>query len=206
MSNTKYMYKTNNSCIAIKDDKLYIISTKYKDYSARAVTIIPGFQIELGRKINDIESALKETRLPIILKKVTEINGSKYIQIIRMHTGKVDDKIVATILCRDEMILSVSFNRELLRDSNYRKYTQLSIYHQISIPFDLSKTEFNNRTEQVKCILKNTISVTNPIEVCENGNSMYAITNEDEQKLKFMFISNKNNGNRYELASISLQK
>lgn len=200
----KYLYKTDESCIAIKDGRMYIISTKYKDYSIRAVTVVPGFQIELGRNINEIEEALKETRLPVILKSITANGNSDYYQVIRMHTGKVDDKIVATIICKDKLITSISFNRKLLRDGNYRRYNQLSVFHQISIPYELGATEFKFRRDQVTSILKSIISLSNAVEINESNKQLEAIINEDNQHIKFMFILNKDN-NRYELASISLQ-
>ena len=110
----KIMFKNEDSCIAIKDDKMYILSTRYKDISSRALTVMSGFQIELGRDINDIITALKETRVPVIIKEVISNGDKSHYQIIRMHTGKVDDKLVATLLCNNGIIHSISFNRALI--------------------------------------------------------------------------------------------
>lgn len=203
MAVTKLL-KSAYSYIAIKDDKMYIMSNHCKDISPRAFQIAPGFQIEIGRQIDDIEKALKQTRLPFILKEVTSHGDISHYQIIRMHTGKVDDKIIATIVCLDGAISSISFNRALIKDNEYRRYNQLSILHQLSLPYDYKESSCNSRQEQVIKAITTIMSITNPIEVIEETNSISAITLEDELKLKFKFILNKNNNNRYELISIAL--
>lgn len=200
------LFKKDNSYIAIKNDKLYILSVKYKDFSPRAITIIPGFQIELGRSIKDIEEALKHTRLPIILKTLTEINNIKQIQIIRMHTGKVDDKVVAVISCKNDIINTVAFNKELIKDSSYRRYNNLSVLHQISIPYNLCESQAKFRRDQVINILSNIISNVSysEIEVVEKGKQLITYITEEDKKIKYTFVSNKNNNDRFELMSISL--
>lgn len=200
----KIMFKNDDSCIAIKDDKMYILSTRYKDISSRALTVMSGFQIELGRDINDIITALKETRVPVIIKEVISNGRKSHYQIIRMHTGKVDDKLVATLLCNNNIIHGISFNRALIKDGSYRKYNILSVLHQLSVPYNLCDSNSVSRSEQLKQILKSTMNIVNNIEVTEKDNQLIAITNEDNLKLNFKFILNKNNNNRYELTSISL--
>lgn len=203
---TKIMFRTKYSCITIKDGKMYTLSNKYKDYSPRAITIISGFQIELGRNINDIETALKETRLPIILKTVTDINDIKHIQIIRMHTGRVDDKIVAIMSCKNNIITSVSFNKDLIKDAAYRKYNSLSVYHQLSMPYSLSDSGYKFRRDQVLSVIQKIIPSIeyNEVEVVEKGKQLIVNINDEDVSMKMLFISNKNNNDRYELMSISL--
>lgn len=198
------MFANSYSCIAIKDNKLYIVSTKHKDFSLRAITIINGFQIELGRKMSEIREALEETRLPIMIKEVVNDGDKAHYQIIRMHTGKVDDRVVATVICSKDIMRSISFNRALIKDSEYRKYNKLSVMHQISMPFDPAENNCSSRLEQINKLLSSILPLTNPLIVSEDGNQLTAITNEEELKLKFKFILNKSNNNRYELISISL--
>lgn len=200
----KIMFKNEYSCIVIHDEKLYIMNNKYKEYSLRAVTIIPGFQLELGRDIKEIKEALKETRLPIIIKKLTELpNGTAYYQIIRIHTGNVDDKVVTNVVCIKDKITSIAFNKALLKDSNYRKYNQLSVYHQLSVPYDLAQTEFNFRGEQIDTRLSTVIKLKHKIKIVEDTNKISAIIQEDDKYIQFLFILNKNN-NRFELSSIGI--
>lgn len=205
---SKVMFKNENSCIVIKEDKLYVMSTRYKDLSVRAFTILNGFQIELGRSIKDFEAALREARLPIMIKMLQETSNNNikitYYQIIRMHTGKVDDKIIATIVCKNDIITVLSFNRGLIKDGEYRRYNQLSVLHQISLPYDLSESSSSNRNEQVVKTLKTVMPITNSIVVNEKEDSLVAITKEDNLKLKFTFISNAKNNKRFELISIAL--
>lgn len=201
----KLMLKTKESCILIKDGKMYIISTKYKDYSCRAITIMNGFQIEMGRNINDIKQALKETRLPIIIKEVINMETIQHYQIIRMHTGNVDDKVIATVVCNNYIISSVSFNRNLIQDREYRKYNQISVLHQLSIPYDLSEANCLSRGEQVRNILNTAMHTRSSIKVKEETekNNLSAIIDAEGIKMKLLFILN-DKSKRYDLTSISL--
>jgi len=200
------MFKNEKSYIAIKNDKLYIVSTKYKDYSPRAITIMPGFQIELGRNIQEIEDAIKRTRLPIILKTLAEMNNIKQVQIIRMHTGKVADKVVAIISCKNNIINTVAFNRKLIKDGEYRRYNNLSVLHQVSIPYDLSESNTRFRRDQVISTLSNIIpSISHSeVEVIEKEKRLVASVRDDDAAIKFTFVSNTQMNNRFELMSIAL--
>lgn len=197
----RYLFKNESSCIAIRNDKLYVISTRYKDYSPRAIQILPGFQLELGRSIQDFKEALKETRLPVIIKKLIERGDATHYQIIRMHTGNVDDKVVASIACRDDIIKVIAFNRALIKDMAYRRYNQLSTYNQLSLPYNLEGTGCMNRTEQVKKSLS-AVTMSNNAEVKESGKKLTATVDADGQKMIFTFILNATN--RYELSNISI--
>ena len=200
----KIMFKTKDSCIAIMDDKLYIVSNSYKDYSPRAIMIIPGFQIELGRNMDNIVEAIKETRLPIVIKTVLEKEDASCYHIIRMSTGKVDDKVIASVICNKNIITNISFNRNLLKDNNYRRYNKVSIFHQLSLPYKLSDSNCTSRGEQVKNTIKTILGRVENIEVSETQNKLVALINDESIKTKFVFILNNDIG-RYELTNISLQ-
>lgn len=201
---SKIMFKKNNSCILIRDGKMYVVDIKHKDYYCKAITIMNGFQIELGRSIKEIKTALKETRLPIILKEVININEVKHYQVVRMHTGNVDDKVIATIVCKKDIISIVSFNKALIKDKEYRKYNQISILHQLSIPYSLAGTGFISRNEQIKNILGVAMHLRCNIKVTEEATgNLQAIIEEDEPKIKILFILNEKT-QRYELTSLAL--
>ena len=55
------------------DNWLYVDNWLYLLYA-----ILPGFQLELGRSIQDFKEALKETRLPVIIKKLIERGETNY--------------------------------------------------------------------------------------------------------------------------------
>lgn len=196
----KYLFKTKDSCIAIKNDKLYVISTRQKDYSPRAVQILPGLQMELGRDINDFKQALKETRLPVVIKLLIERDNKSTYQVIRMHTGNVEDKVVANIQCESNIIKIIAFNRALIMDGNYRRFNQLSAYNQLAIPYDLGISGCISRTEQVRKIMS-AITMVDKVEVNENGKKLIAKIEADGQILTFNFIFA---GQSYILSNISI--
>lgn len=196
----KYLFRNENSCIAIRNDKLYVLSTKQKDYSPRAVQITPGFQMELGRHIDDFKQALKETRLPIVIKVLMEKGTKATYQIVRMHTGNVDDKVVANIQCDGGIIKIIAFNRALITDGNYRKYNQLSAYNQLAIPCNLSVSGCTSRSEQVRKTMS-AITMIDTVEVKEDGKRLVAKIEADNQILYFNFICS---GESYILSNISI--
>lgn len=201
----KTIFKNDFSCIAIKDDKMYILSNKYKDYSPMAITVISGFQIELGRPLEHIEKALNKTRLPIILKELTCEGNKRIMQIIRMRTGKVDDKVIAIITCINGIIHSISFNKQLLKDREYRMYNKLSVYHQLSLSYNLADSGCSFRKDQVLQILRSIISTLQYQDVTsvEDGNKLNVTINNEDIKMRMLFIANKKTS-RFELISISL--
>lgn len=196
----RYLFKNSNSCIAIRDERLYVLSTKHKDYSPRAVQIIPGFQMELGRNIDNFKQALKYTRLPMIIKLLVERGTKQTYQVIRMHTGNVDDKVVANIQCEDNIIKIIAFNRSLITDGNYRRYNQLSTYSQLSLPCDLSLSGCTSRSEQVRKTIS-AITMVGSVEVRENGKKLTAKIEADGQNMYFNFICA---GEYYVLSNISI--
>lgn len=201
----KIMFKTNNSCLLIHNDNIYVRTVDNSDFSSRALTVIPGFQLELGRDINDYKEAMKFSRVPLFFKLVTSrtVNGDNfdYYLLVRMKTGRVEDKVVANIICKSGILTSISFNRKLIRDGDYRRYNQLSVLHQLIVPKDLNGT--SNRTEQLKKILGGVIFCTDGINVIEKNSNLIAITKVGGLSLKYTFIKDVNNSN-YVLVSISL--
>lgn len=198
----KVMFNNGNSFIIIKNGKLYI-ATKQHEISKCAITLINGFQVELGRNIQDIQEALKYTRLPIVLKTVLEQEKVSQYQVVRMHTGKVDDKVIANILCKNGIISVVSFNRKLINDQQYRKFNQLSIVHQLSLPFNMLESGCSSRIEQVSKALSTAIMVDGTPELTEGKNNLTAVIKTNSCKIKYTFILNTST-NRYELTSMSL--
>lgn len=198
----KILFKTEDSCIVINNSKLYVVSNTYKDYSPRAIQVIDGLQLELGRSMEDFKQALRYTRLPIMIKLLIEKHSMKQYQIVRMHTGAVDDKVVVTVLCQNDIIKTIAFNRDLVRDNQYRKFNKLSIYHQLVIPYEC---EGNcSRSEQVKGIVS-TIVKGSSIKVEEvEGKQITVLSEADRQTMKFSFISGKNGNKNYALMSVTL--
>ena len=74
--------------------------------------------------------------------------------------------------------------------------------HQLTITHSLNG--FNNRSEQVRQVLEEATSSMANIKITEKDNKIMAILNREGLKLKYTFIRNSNNSDKYELASISL--
>lgn len=196
------LFFVGTSYIEIKDSKLYVMSTRYRDFSPNMIQVLDGFQIELGRNINDFKSALKMTRLPVMIKNLIDNGVMQQYQVIRIKTGKVDDRVVATIMCQNNLIKTISFNKELLKDMQYRKYNNLSIYHQLVIPYDYTASGAFNRVDQVRRLLSIATFVRD-INVQENGGTLSAFVPAEGLVMRFNFISDKQFNLNYKLSSIT---
>ena len=101
---SKIMYKTKESCLCLYNDKIYVRTTDNSDFSFRALTVTPGFQLELGRQISDYIGAMKYSRLPLFFKHVVDRDDTSYYLLVRMKTGRVDDKVIANIVCKSGIL------------------------------------------------------------------------------------------------------
>lgn len=207
----KKMYENKYSFILVGDKRVQFVALKYKDFSPRAITIYPGFQIELGRSMKEIKDALFKTRLPILIKEmaIPSSLGFKNYQIIRMHTGNVDDKIIANIMEKESRIISVSFNKELKRDSEYRKYNALALGNQLSLPpINIDDQEKLEEELQAQVIRITSLLFKEKGEFksasCNQG-QIKIIMDIDGQVQTLLFIYSRKN-NTYDFASISLDK
>lgn len=202
---TKILFKQKNSVIIIKNGKLYVANPDGNGCSPLAISIMPGFQIELGRTLKELNKALSLTRIPIVIKLGQESPKVKFYQIIRMKTGIVDDKIVATLAVdiETDKIMSVTFNKELRNDKGYRRYNNLSIIHQLALPYNLNGN--SSRSEQVKHYLKAVITSYNDvIKITENNKIIDAsiqVSNKDTINIKFIYNRNKD---VFELTTVTL--
>lgn len=214
---SKVLFKHGDSCIVIKNDHLYIMSTKYKDISPKALTLFPGFQIEMNRDIKEIRKALTETRLPLIILKVRSRENVVIYNIVRIATGAVDDKVLANVVCVDDKITKLVLNRELKRDMKFRKFNSLSIIYQLTLPYNLSDTPFYTRRDQAidavsklakACICENSSVTESGKTLCvestldKDGTTGKSVGNE---YLKIIFLLNET-GTCYELSSIEYKK
>ena len=98
----KLLYKNDKSAILIRNGRMYIVSNRASDFYAGALTVLPGFQVELGRRISEIKDALSETKLPIALEKVVDAKNIQQYNVIRMETGPIPARSIATIHCQME--------------------------------------------------------------------------------------------------------
>ena len=197
----KIMFKNKDSCLLIYDDKIYVRTADNSDFSFRAITVTSGFQLELGRNIGEYIETMKYSRLPLFFKHVVDRGENSYYLLVRMKTGRVEDKVIANIVCKSDILYSISFNRDLIRDREYRRYNQLSILHQLTIPRELNG--FSNRSEQLRKLLYQTVPYEGNIKIIETENNLAAAVKVGGLPLKYTFIKDINTG-KFILVSISL--
>lgn len=212
MSSKKYLgdykelklFKNDRSYIHIVEGRMYIWSTSSNgngQLSIAAITVLPGFQIELGRSIQEIIEALRHTRLPVVLELSINIGSIKQYTVIRTATGKVESRSIATLNCENDIITAISFNRSLLADTKFRNIVRLSLLHQLALP---SESNGDRKQQVIDSIRAARMKVpTKGIEVTESNCMIYAVV-DDEVKLKYTFIANNNREGIYELSGISL--
>lgn len=200
----KLLYKNDKSTILIRNGRMYIVSNRASDFYAGALTVLPGFQVELGRRISEIKDALSETKLPIALEKVVDAKNIQQYNVIRMETGPIPARSIATIHCTNGVITGVSFHRYALDDVEFRKKVKLSILHQLAIPAEASNED---RKTQIRNLLASVrMTIAGEIEIEEKGTCITATVNSEGTNLQFTFLANSARNGQYELSSIKLAR
>ena len=178
-------YDNGKTYIEIKDTFICIKDSKTNERPGNAIKITPGFEIELGRSIKEFKSALPVTRLPITLKEVTTIGNKSVYDLLRLGTGKVKTKTIASIKCENNLITGVSFNRDLLKDTEFKKYCKLSVLHQIAMP---RETLVNSDGLRIKTILNTLFPGSHDIDMQELKNNVVIKFTVHGQTLALRFI------------------
>lgn len=204
----KKLYDNGYSHILMDDSTIQILRNEDDVFSPRSVKVWSTLQIELGRPIKEIKDCLAKTRVPLIIKEVAlPVPGLLGYQLIRMHTGIVQDKVLANIIEKDNKVIKITFNRELAKDKEFRKYSQLPVANQLK----LRTLNMKNSEELEKrfCKQVNTIIDTlfrdaaNFVRADYSSEEIIVYIDADGQEQKVSFIySNKSSA--YELVSISI--
>ena len=200
----KKILKNNNSYIEIANGGIYIFDNDFREIYIMAIHICKGLYIELGRSFDDLKEAIKYTRLPIMFKHLHSKNELEYYQIVRMYTDNVKDAVVAVIVCKNNIVTAISFNREILKNKNYTKYNNITLFHNLQIPVSLAGA--SSRKMQMLDIFSKLIFLPSGhhLEVIEGNNKMEVkLDCGDNKRMLFKFILNKDI-NKYTLVSINL--
>lgn len=202
----KKMFSNGETFLLVDDDRVLVCNEEGTSrLSCRAITIFNGFKIELGRNITNFKSALAETRLPIIIKEVAlpVKSNTKIYEIIRLKTGIVDDKVIATVKEKDSKIVSIDFNYNLKYDMNYRKYNSIAICNQLSV--SVKDTDSDDKViRTMSTILKHLYKDKAYLVQCNiNTNDIVLDADVEGQRQQVMFVFSSED-NRYSLASITL--
>mgnify|MGYP005805827645 FL=1 len=196
------LFGNGESFIVIIDGKMYVLDPYKKGYSDKSITVMPGFQIELGRNINDIKTALGYTRLPIALELSVNVGSMAQYTVVRMQTGTVSTHNIATIKCVNDIIEGVSFYGYILKDKHYRKKVGVSILRQLALAVDTNgKTRVEQVTETLKVVR---FTSEKDISVVETASSISAVINTKGKDIKFTFLIDTERNNQFVLSNISL--
>lgn len=129
----KIVGENQHSSIFFTDESMLILRKKgNKSFNPIGViTIIPGIQLELGRRFDEFAKCLKEIRKPLGIQRISQNKEQSTYYIIRFATGKVPEARVCSITVLNGIIASVSFDPDLPNNKEYIRYQKLSMMHQI---------------------------------------------------------------------------
>lgn len=202
------VFDNGYSYILLSNDIIQVLRKEDDMFSPRSIKVWTTLQIELGRSVKEVRDCLAQSRVPILIKNVIlPINDVKAYQIIKMHTGNIPEKILANIIEKDDRIIKITFNRELINDKQLRARHQLPAVYQLK----LAALDLNNTKElelyfskQINMILNTVFRGTaiflkadyTPGEII-----VYINADGQDEKITFLYVEKSN---RYELASISI--
>lgn len=203
------MYNNHYSSILIDNNSIQVLRNSDKMFSPRSIKIYSGMQIELGRPVSNFIDALAESRLPLMIKDVPlPVDGVLGYQVVRMHTGNVDDRVLANLIEKNGQITKITFNRDLAHDKEFMKYSPVPIVNQLKLKaIDINnseklKTEFVQQLNNVIQVLFRNTATFLSAEYATNEVCIHI--DADEQKQKISFIFSKKSG-YYELMSVATE-
>lgn len=202
------LYDNGYSHILIDSSTIQVLRNSDNMFSPKSIKIWSSMQIELGRPIEEFKECLVKTRVPIMIKEVAlPIKGMLGYQLIRMHTGKVQDKVLANILEKENKITKVTFNRELASDMEFRKYSQVPVVNQFRLKaLNISNSKelelhFAKQLDLIIDTLFRGTAVFTKAEYTSGEIVIHVDANGQEQKISFIYSSKSS---CYELVSISI--
>lgn len=193
----KFGYDNGKTCIAYKSTSMAnVMSKKHNVLSPLNIKIVNGLQMELGRSIEDYIEVLKKTRIPITIRKYFSSNGIEQYIISRMNTGKIEDYIIAYAVCKNNRILAISLNDELLLNAEFRRFVGISLVFQVGLE--------GNNEEAYKIKLGTVLGVEpSKIKIEIKPAEVDAYIKKDNAKIKYTLIK-KSSTDIYRMASASL--
>ena len=202
------LYDNGYSHILINNSTIQVLRNTDNMFSPRSIKVWSSMQIELGRPVSEFKECLAKTRVPLMIKEVSlPIKGVLGYQLIRMHTGKVQDKVLANILEKDNKIIKLTFNRELANDKEFRKYSQVPVVNQFrlkALNLENSKELEAHFAKQLDIIIETLFRGTATFikaEYTPGEIIVHADANGQEQKVSLIFSSKSS---YYELVSVSI--
>lgn len=168
-------YEENGTFLTIRHNSVLVLDSNTLDKSARALKVCSGFYIELGRKLNDFIGILKDAKIPVIFQHVMKANGYVHYNIVRMATGKVDDVILGTIICKDGIIEKLSCKKDYMREKSFKTYERLgAIWLAGSFDYTVNiETNKNNAKANVLAIMGKTLNVSSDVTLRGLAGSVY---------------------------------
>lgn len=202
------LYDNGYSYILVDKSSIQVLRKSDNTFSPRSVKVWGTMQIELGRPVKEFKDCLVQSRVPLIIKEVSlPIHGMLGYQLIRMNTGKVADRVLANILEKDGNIVKLTFNRKLIDDIEFRKYSQLPAVNQFrlkALNLDDSKALEANFSKQLYTIIQTLFRGSAIfIKADYTPGEINILVDADGQKQKVTFLFSKKTG-YYELVSISI--
>lgn len=202
------LYDNGYSHILIDNSTIQVLRNTDDMFSPRSIKVWSSMQIELGRPASEFKDCLAKTRVPLMIKEVSlPIKGVLGYQLIRMHTGKVQDKVLANILEKDNKIIKLTFNRELASDKEFRKYSQVPVVNQFKLKalnLENSKELEAHFAKQLDIIIETLFRGTASFikaEYTPGEIIVHVDANGQEQKVSLIFSSKSSS---YELVSVSI--
>lgn len=200
MKTVDKLLDNGKSHIAIYNNKsVKIIDNKTKAISNRAITIMPGFQIEFGRSIKDVFSALAKIHLPIIIEEYLTAGNFKYYNVVRLETGNIPEFTICKIGVTNEVIMEVLFDSELTKNNAARKTRSISAIASVAIKAnDISSIEMDAISTITS--LKGENAIDYSFNILDY--KIRVIANYNDFNLIYTYLMDKKDNTKYRLIGI----
>lgn len=200
-------FKTKNSYLTINNNSILVMSSKYPTKSPSAIKISKSLDIELGRDIEQFNSLLIKTRIPILFEKLNLIgkNNTIMYSILRMQTDEVGDEVLGNIVCDSNGIIQkLICTKTFKKEEDYLTYEELGSLWKIRSIKEESKDKNIKKLEYlVKAISDFDLLTDASINTEEIDNGFEVKVKSLEMNYNYIFMLNSIT-NKYELVTVCI--
>ena len=143
----KSYFKTKKSYLTINNNSILVMSSKYPTKSPSAIKISKSLDIELGRDIEQFNSLLIKTRIPILFEKLNLIgkNNTIMYSILRMQTDEVGDEVLGNIVCDSNGII-----QKLICTKTFKKEEDYLTYEELGSLWKIRSSKEESKDKKIK--------------------------------------------------------
>lgn len=175
--------------------------SKRNIYKVGIAPILANVQVALGEKFSQFKAAVELSRAPLAFKETPINKKITSYKIFRLSTGKVEERMLSTLIVCKDIIVGVEYNKDLIDDNIFRKYVRLSALQFLTLGKQGSKSNLLTSTKSLSILLR--ISRESLIVVESAKNIVVKVKSNNKLGLDINYVATLDKSGCYRMSIIS---